>query len=202
MKKKAVFLDRDGNINRDVGYPNSFDSVHIYPYSFEAVRRINAAGLLAVVVTNQSGIARGLILETQLKALHDSMINEFKEHGARLDGIYYCPHFPYSLEPQYKQNCQCRKPFPDMGLAAARDLNIDLDGSYMIGDKVEDILFGLNLGVKPILVLTGYGRSSRSRLKKEKIVPAHVSDNLLDAVNWLLDQEASRAARKPGGREK
>lgn len=188
MKNKAVFLDRDGNINRDVGYPNSYDCVHIYPYSFEAVKKLNAAGFLSVVVTNQSGIARGLIEEDRLKSLHDQMVEEFKSRGARIDAVYYCPHHPYSLSQSYKQNCSCRKPFPEMGRTAARDLDIDLNESFMIGDKVEDILFGLNLGVRPILVLTGYGRSSLSRLKQEDIAPAHVAENLLEAVNWLLGQ--------------
>ena len=192
MKRAAVFLDRDGNINRDVGYPNSFDQVEIYSYSFEAVRRINQAGLLAIVITNQSGIGRGLIEEPQLWDIHDRMQEAFREEGARLDGIYYCPHFVSSSIPIYDRDCECRKPRPGMGLRAAAELGIDTSRSYMVGDKVEDVQFGWNLGAKSILVLTGYGQKSLARLTERGKAPEHVAHDLRDAVNWIIEEEEHR----------
>ena len=189
MKKRAVFLDRDGNINRDVGYPGCYDLIEIYPYSFEAVRRLNQAGLLAVIVTNQSGVGRGLIEESRLRDIHARMQEAFRLHEAHFDGIYYCPHHVSSRNPAYGRECDCRKPQPAMGLLAAADLGIDTSASFMVGDKVEDIQFGLNLGARPILVLTGYGRESLPKLEAQGIEPAHVAQDLLDAVDWILKEE-------------
>jgi len=189
MKRRAVFLDRDGNINRDVGYPGSYDLIEIYPYSFEAVRRLNQAGLLAVIVTNQSGVGRGLIEESRLRDIHARMQEAFRLHEAHFDGIYYCPHHVSSRNPAYGRDCDCRKPQPAMGLRAAADLGFDTSASFMVGDKVEDIQFGLNLGARPILVLTGYGRESLPKLEAQGIEPAHVAQDLLDAVDWILKEE-------------
>lgn len=190
MKKKAVFLDRDGNINRDVGYPHAYDQIEIYSYSFEAVRKINQAGMLAVIITNQSGIGRGLIREPELADIHARMRAAFEEQNARFDGIYHCPHFKASQNPAYDKDCPCRKPNPGMGLRAAADLGIDTSGSYMVGDKVEDIQFGLNLQAKSVLVLTGYGEKSLLKLKDLGIEPAYVAQHLLDAVNWIMEEES------------
>lgn len=189
MKKRAVFLDRDGTINRDVGYPNSFQSIEIFHYSFEAVRKINEAGLLAVIVTNQSGVGRGLIVEENLHVIHRKLKAAFAKHKAHFDGIYFCPHYLFSSAPEYRKDCSCRKPYLGMALQAATDLNIDIKKSYMVGDKVDDILFGLNIKAQPILVLTGFGLESLARLKERGISPAYVASNLLDAVYWILQKE-------------
>jgi len=188
-KKRAVFLDRDGTINEDVGYPNQFSQINIYPYSFEAVRKINQAGFLAVIVTNQSGIGRGFITEGELQVIHQKLESAFSKHKARLDGIYYCPHYLLSSDPLYRKNCSCRKPNSDLALQAVSDLNVDLESSFMIGDKVEDILFGWNIKASPILVLTGFGQKSLSELNKRRIQPAFVAQNILEAVNWILTRE-------------
>ncbi len=190
MKKKAVFLDRDGNINRDVGYPGSYDLIKMYPYSFEAVRRINRSGMLAVVMTNQSGIGRGLIDEEILKSMHKKMQQDFMHRRARLDAVYYCPHYQKSTDPRYRVDCECRKPKTGMALAAAADLNIDLSASYMIGDKVEDIEFGWNIQATPVLVLTGYGEKSYRHFLTQKTRPPYTAQNFLDAVNWIMEKES------------
>jgi D-glycero-D-manno-heptose 1,7-bisphosphate phosphatase len=192
MKKRAIFLDRDGTLNEDVGYPGLYSQVHIYPYSIEAVRKINRAGLLAVVVTNQSGVGRGLFTEAALRKIHRKMNEEFTSQQARLDGIYYCPHYIGSALPEYNLDCTCRKPFPGLGLRAAQELDIDLHRSYMIGDKVEDILFGRAIGARPILVLTGYGRQAQGQLREEGIVPAFVGRTLSEAVDWILEVDLGR----------
>lgn len=189
MKKRAVFLDRDGTINRDVGFPNSFKLIDIYPYSFDAVRKINEAGLLAVITTNQSGIGRGLIEEEDLHDIHQQIKDSFLRQNAYFDGIYYCPHYVASANPKYRKDCSCRKPNPGMAKQAASDLNIDTTHSYMVGDKVEDILFGLNIKAKPILVLTGFGQESLPKLRQRSPGPAFVASDLFDAVNWIIKQE-------------
>ncbi len=190
-------MDRDGTINKDVGYPSSFHSIEIFPSSFEAVQQINKAGLLAVIITNQSGVGRGLIAEKNLQHIHLKLQEVFAKHDAHLDGIYYCPHYLHSTIPEYRKDCSCRKPLPGMALQAASDLNIDIKKSYMIGDKVEDILFGLNIKAQPVLVQTGFGLKSQKQLDKEGIIPAYVASNLLEAVNWILQKEREENPR-PG----
>jgi D-glycero-D-manno-heptose 1,7-bisphosphate phosphatase len=187
MKRRAIFLDRDGTINVDVGYPASYSQIKIYSYSFSALKKINDSGFLAVVITNQSGIGRGYFTEADLDDIHEEMKAAFAAQSARLDAIYYCPHYELSERPHYRKNCTCRKPEPGLALQAAVDFDIDLKNSYMIGDKVEDILFGLNIGASPVLVLTGFGEESRAKLEAKGIRPAFIAPNLLAAVNWILD---------------
>jgi D-glycero-D-manno-heptose 1,7-bisphosphate phosphatase len=189
---RAVFLDRDGTINVDIGYPSRWDQISIYPYAFEAVRRLKAAGFLVVVVTNQSGIARGFLSEADLADIHARMAAEFARRGATLDAFFHCPHFPDAPVPAYRRECDCRKPGPGMGLRAAAELGIDLARSYMIGDKTEDILFGLNIGAAPVLVRTGYGSIAEPKLASLGVRPAHVADNLAAAADWILAQESRR----------
>jgi D-glycero-D-manno-heptose 1,7-bisphosphate phosphatase len=185
-KTRAVFLDRDGTINEDVGYPSRIDQIRIYPFAFDALRKIKAAGFAAVVVTNQSGIGRGHLTEVDLAAIHQHMAAEFAARGAGIDAFYYCPHFELSDLPGYGGLCACRKPEPGMGQRAAADLGLDLERSYMIGDKVEDVRFGLAIGAKTVLVRTGYGAESERRLSALGIAPAFVADDLRAAVDWVL----------------
>lgn len=189
MKRRAVFLDRDGTLNRDVGYPNSYEVVEIFPYSYDAVRKIRAAGFLAVITTNQSGVGRGLIDVDKLNDIHAKMKEAFSRHGVQFDGIYFCPHYVHSDNPEYRKECTCRKPNPGMAEQAAAELDIDTTHSYMIGDKVEDILFAINIKAIPILVLTGYGQEALPLLKKEGIQPAFVAKTLLDASEWIIEQD-------------
>lgn len=188
-KKKAVFLDRDGTINEDVGYPSHSSQIKIFPSSYKAVQKINKAGLLAIVVTNQSGIGRGFLTEEDLRMIHTNMALSFRNHDARIDAFYYCPHYDLASSPLYRKNCSCRKPHAGMALQAAEEWGIDISRSYMIGDKVEDILFGFNIQATPILVLTGYGRESLPVLQEQGKEPASVAPRLLEAVNWICQRE-------------
>jgi D-glycero-D-manno-heptose 1,7-bisphosphate phosphatase len=188
-KKRAVFFDRDGTINRDVGYPNSYDMVEIFRYSFASVRKIKEAGFLSVIVTNQSGIGKGFIEEKNLHDIHRKLRLDFAKHKANFDGIYYCPHYEQSEIKEFRKSCKCRKPNPGMAQKAARELNIDTARSYMIGDKLEDILFGKNIQATPILLLTGFGRKTLPKLKERGIVPAYVAETLEGAVDWILERE-------------
>jgi len=192
MKRKAVFLDRDGTLNVDTAYPSRYEEVAIYPESYEAVKKLNRAGLLAVVVTNQSAVGRGLLTEDDLNDLHARLSASFAGHDARLDAIYFCPHYAQSADPRYRKECDCRKPNPGLGLRAAADLGIDLAGSYMIGDKAEDIIFGMNIRAVPVLVLTGCGRESLATLREQGLEPAYVAESILQAADWVLDREKRR----------
>ena len=196
MKKRAVFLDRDGTINRDVGYPNSYDMVEIYPYSYAAIRKINEAGFLSVIVTNQSGIGRGFIEEKNLRDIHRKLRRDFAKQRAVIDGIYYCPHYEHSDIPEYRIGCSCRKPNPGMAQQAVRDFHIDTAKSYMIGDKAEDIIFGKNIHATSILLLTGFGKKSIPKLKQKGIDPAHVAETLKEAVEWILQREKKFSKEK------
>jgi D-glycero-D-manno-heptose 1,7-bisphosphate phosphatase len=192
--RRAVFLDRDGTLNEDVGYPGTYDLIRLFPGSIEAIRTINGLGLLALVVTNQSGVARGFFTVADLELLHKRMAEAFRERGARLDRIYYCPHFPSGAEPAYAIDCTCRKPGPDLALRAKTEFGIDLEGSYMIGDKVEDVEFGLNIGAVPILVLTGFGERSLEILRERGIRPGHIARDILEAAAWIAEREERPAA--------
>ncbi|MGQ9672085.1 MAG: D-glycero-alpha-D-manno-heptose-1,7-bisphosphate 7-phosphatase [Candidatus Aminicenantales bacterium] len=189
MSKGAVFIDRDGTINEDSGYPTEFSQLKIYPQSFTAVRRLNRAGLPVIVLTNQSAIGRGLLTEEKLGLLHEKLRQAFEKKGAHLDAFYYCPHYAQSEIPRYRVDCFCRKPNPGLALRAAADFGLNLERSYMVGDKAEDILLALRIKATPVLVLTGYGKKSLTELKDLGIEPSLVASNLLEAVDWILMRE-------------
>jgi len=183
-RQAAVFLDRDGTLNEDVGYLDSLDRLTILPGAVEAVRLVNEAGLLAVVVTNQSGVARGLFDEAFLRALHRHMGSLFADQGALIDAFYYCPHHPTAGRGTYLKACNCRKPEPGMLLQAAREWGIDLERSYTIGDMPKDVLVGQRTGGKGILL--GTASSVDDRL--EGISPDFLAEDVLAAIRWVLGQ--------------
>ena len=180
-KHAAVFLDRDGTMNEEVNYLSRMEQLRLYPQTVEAIRMVNAAGMKAVVVTNQSGIARGYFTEDFVRSVHDRINELLAPGGARIDGFSVCPHHPVYGEGIYKQDCECRKPKPGMLLRAAAELNVDLSRSYMIGDMLKDIETGKKLGVKGILVRTGYGMNI-----VRTDMPAYIAEDILEAVQWIL----------------
>ena len=190
MKRIAVFIDRDGTINEETGYVDSLAKFRLLPGVTEALRRLNESGIPAIVITNQSGVGRGYFSMDFLDTLHNRMMMEFTEQGCRLDGIYICPHHP-------DENCACRKPKPGMLLSAAKENEIILHASYVVGDKMRDIELAHRVGAKGILVLTGYGAEElRNNPPMPQIpvgtefnsVPDHVAANLSEAVEWVLGQ--------------
>ena len=185
----AIFIDRDGTINEDTGYVSSPDELIVYPCAAEAVRLVNESGMKAIVITNQSGIARSLYTEQTLGAIHDRLTRELARCGARIDGIYYCPHHPDFGDETYRKRCECRKPRPGMLIDAARDHQIDLAASYVIGDKASDINLAAEVGARGALVLTGYGRETLRRRDRWPCEPVIVADDLLEAVKQILDRE-------------
>lgn len=157
-KQKAIFLDRDGTINKYVGFLRKEEEFELIDGVAEAIRKINASGYLAIVVTNQPVIARGEVTYEGLETIHNKMETLLGEEGVYLDGIYFCPHHPHSgYDGEIKElkiDCDCRKPKPGMLLKAARDLNIDLSQSYMVGDSENDIKAGKAAGCKTVLLNT------------------------------------------------
>jgi len=189
VTRAAIFLDRDGTICEEVGYVNHLSRSRLLPNSLEAIGLINQAGLLAVVTTNQSGVARGYFSQDLVEAVHAKLQASVTGAGARLDAIYYCPHHPTEGTPPWRAVCECRKPEPGMILRATREHGIDLSRSFVVGDSVADIEAGASAGVPGILVKTGYGRGllehQRHRFKTE---PVHTADDLLEAVRFILSR--------------
>ena len=161
--KPAVFLDRDGTINIEKEYLYKAEEFEFTSQAVEAIRLLNQAGYLVVVVTNQSGVALGYYTEDDVRSLHQYVEKQLEVGGAHVDGWYYCPHHP-SGSPPYDLGCDCRKPKPGMLLTAAKDLQIDLEQSWMVGDKLADIEAGIAAGCRPVLVMTGYGRNEQKTL--------------------------------------
>ncbi len=187
MPRRAVFIDRDGTLSEEVGYINHVSRFRMLPRSAEAIKELNEAGIAAVVITNQAGVARGYFPEERILEVHRRMEELLAADGAKLDGIYYCPHHPTAGEPPYRADCDCRKPKPGLLLRAAGDLNLDIPSSYMIGDKFSDVELAQTAGCKGILVLTGYGRGEWEYLRENAVpAPDFVAEDLLDAVQWIL----------------
>jgi D-glycero-D-manno-heptose 1,7-bisphosphate phosphatase len=187
--KPAVFLDRDGTICEEVGYMNHIDRYHLYPWSAEAIRKLNRAGLPTVIVTNQSGIARGYFPESFVSEVHQMLTSDLARRDARVDAIYYCPHHPDGCIPGLTKTCMCRKPGIGMIERAARELNLDPASSFVVGDRYSDIQLGFNAGARSIMVLTGYGKGEYKYQKHSwSRQPDHVADDLGGAVDWILGQ--------------
>jgi D-glycero-D-manno-heptose 1,7-bisphosphate phosphatase len=193
MGRAAVFLDRDGTINKEVGYLSNPGGLVLIDGSGGAVRRINEAGFLAVLVTNQSGIARGYFTEAVLETIHARLTAELEKTGARLDGIYVCPHHTEGTVASYTVDCGCRKPQTALVEKAARNLDIDLSASYMVGDHFKDIELARNSGMRSVLVLTGHGQEEWDAADEAmRSRPDYVAVNLAAAVEWLLANKAER----------
>jgi D-glycero-D-manno-heptose 1,7-bisphosphate phosphatase len=199
MGHKAVFLDRDGTINEEVGYVNHLDRFRLLPRAGEAIRLLNQNEIKVIVVTNQSGVARGYFPESLVHLIHQRMEDHLRKEGAYLDGIYYCPHHPDAGEPPYRQKCRCRKPETGLIEEAVKDLVIDCSKSYMIGDRGADVEFGRRIGAKAILVLTGYGKGEWEYFGDQwKSKPDYVAQDLFEAVQWILNEEGGKQ-KVPGG---
>lgn len=188
-KRPAVFLDRDGTINEQMGYINHISRFHMLPLAAEAIRLLNQHNIPVVVVSNQSGLARGYFPAELLDRVHERMNEVLAEQGAKVDGIYFCPHHPEAKEKEYRQDCDCRKPKPGMLLRAAEEMNLDLALSFMVGDRWSDIKCANNGGCTSVLVLTGYGRGDQLYIgPRQEIQPAYTAENLLEAVEWILER--------------
>lgn len=187
MNKRAVFIDRDGTISEEVGYINHADRFRLFPYSAYAITQLNANGWLAIVTTNQAGVARGYFTEDMIETVHKRMADELERDGARLDAIYYCAHHPSVGEQPYRVDCDCRKPKPGLITKAAHDLDIDVASSWVVGDRYSDIELARNAGARSAFVLSGYGRGEWQHQRASwKHQPDIVAENLLEAVELIV----------------
>ena len=181
--KPAVFLDRDGTINEQMGYINHISRFKLLPKVADAIRMLNENNYLVVVVTNQSGPARGYFPIELVHEVNSYMQELLRKEGANIDAVYFCPHLP-------EDGCNCRKPKTGMIDIACRDLDIDLSHSYMIGDMCDDIELAKNAGIKGIMVKTGYGLGElKYRIPKRNIKPDYIADDLFSAVKWILEND-------------
>jgi D-glycero-D-manno-heptose 1,7-bisphosphate phosphatase len=180
MSHRAVFLDRDGTINEEMGYINHLIRFRLLPKVVAAIRCLNEAGFKVVIITNQSGAARGYFTASLVDEVHKHLKMLLAGGGAQVDGIYTCLHSP-------EDACACRKPQPTLIHQAARELDLDLTRSYAVGDRYRDVQTAANAGVKGILVLTGYGLGEYEYLRKsQRVQPVHVAPDLGEAVEWIL----------------
>jgi D-glycero-D-manno-heptose 1,7-bisphosphate phosphatase len=192
QRRNAVFLDRDGTICEEVGYIDSISRLELIPRSAAAIKLLNKRGLKVVMVTNQSGVARGFFPEEFLEKLHAELKRRLREEGASLDGIYYCPHHPEEGKAPYLQVCDCRKPAPGLLMQAARELDLDLSTSYMIGDHFSDVECGQGVGARGILLLTGHGREALRQKENWTRPPALIASDLFEAVKWILSNSGEQ----------
>ncbi len=190
MGRVGVFIDRDGTLNEEVGYVNHLDRLCLLPRSAEAVRLLNDAGLATILVTNQSGVARGYFPEKLVQEVNAQIERLLAAEGARLEAIYYCPHHPDVGPPGLRVNCDCRKPRTGMLDRGARELGLDLARSYMIGDTLRDVECAQTAGALAIMVLTGYGKGELEyHPKRDRVIPDHTAADLLDAAAWIVTRE-------------
>jgi D-glycero-D-manno-heptose 1,7-bisphosphate phosphatase len=188
MSRPAIFFDRDGTLSREIGYVNHPGRFEPFPFAVDAIRATNAGGRLAVVVTNQAGVARGYFPESMIHEVNGVLKARVESSGARLDGVYYCPHHPSAGEPPYRQDCDCRKPKPGLLHRAAKDLDIDLAKSWVVGDRKGDLELAWNVGARGCLVKTGYGLGEiESWMSGWKRQPDLIAENALDAALSILE---------------
>jgi D-glycero-D-manno-heptose 1,7-bisphosphate phosphatase len=180
-------MDRDGTLAHEVGYVNHVSRFRLFPFSVEAVRLINRGGFLAVLVTNQAGVARGYFPEPVVQEVHARLAAEMAAGAARLDGVYYCPHHPTAGRPPYRRDCDCRKPRPGLLTRAAADLDIDLSRSWVVGDRLGDLQVAWAVGARGAMVKTGYGLGElEHHAPSWPRPPDLVAENLLEAVARIL----------------
>jgi len=210
-KWQAVFLDRDGTINEEVEYLDRMEKLQLIPGAAEAIRLINESGMKTVVITNQSGVARGFFDEAFVEKTHACLRDILQAEGALIDAFYFCPHHPTEGRAGHLKICDCRKPAPGMLLRAAEELRIDPNRSYMVGDTLKDIEAGVRAGAQGILVRTGCGEEAAAELGLDEesrqngemmphrvpkkagdrgergiVRPVHIAGDLLAGVQWIM----------------
>ena len=180
--RPAVFLDRDGTLCEEVGYLNHISRFRMFPFAAAALRRLNEAGYLVIVVSNQSGVARGYFPESLVQHVNQVMVQQLYEVGAKVDAVYYCPHAS-------SENCACRKPKTGMLEQAVREHCIDLQRSFVVGDRHGDIQLAHNAQARGVLVRTGYGEEEIAWHSAEwPAPPDFIAGDLTEAVDWILGQ--------------
>lgn len=175
-KKAAIFLDRDGVLTEEKSYITSLENLSIFSYTQDCIKQIHDKGYYAIVITNQSGVARGLFTEESLVEMNKYLINNIG-----VDAVYYCPHHEDGRIEKYRKKCNCRKPNTELIEHACRDFDIDMKKSYMVGDRASDIMLGQNAGIKTILLQSGYGTA---RLEQD-VKPDFILNDLRDIISYI-----------------
>lgn len=177
-KHKAIFLDRDGTVIKEVNFLSTVEETELFPYTIEALQLLKDAGFLFFITTNQSGVARGHFDASAVKAIHAKIQNELKAKGLQIESFHFCPHMPDA-------GCRCRKPSTGMIEQACENFEIDLSESWMVGDKKLDIGMGFNAGTKTALVRTGYGEKHQNELDRQ---PDIIAENLLELAKTITNR--------------
>jgi len=192
--RPAVFLDRDGTLSEERGFIDRLELLEIFPWTSDAIRLLNRAGFVVVVVTNQSAIGRGIIDLPFLQTVHDAFDRHLALSGARVDRYYYCPHHPDARLPEYRMVCRCRKPGPGMLEQATTELGLDPSRSFMVGDRLIDVACGHAAGVRSLLVRSGHS-AHRGEAPPGLSEPDAILNNLMEAVGWILRSSSPLSAR-------
>ncbi len=188
---KAVFLDRDGTVNEEVGYLTDIEKLRLINGAGAAIKRLNEAGYTVVLVTNQSGVARGYFPETLVHEAHARLREMLQREGARIDAVYYCPHHPTAGNSHYTLDCDCRKPRTGLIDRAVKELDIDKRHSYMVGDKWSDVELGQRAGVHTVLVMSGFAPDDPGNKRPDNIGdPDCIAHSLSEAADWIIEREA------------
>lgn len=182
----AVFLDRDGTLIEEVGYLDRAERVALYPYATDAIRALNRAGIRIVMVTNQSGVARGFFSEVVVDGVHRHIAELLARGGARIDAYYHCPHHPDGRVAEYAVRCDCRKPGRALVDRAVRELGVDPAQSFTVGDRWADVGLARAIGARSVLVRTGYGAGEEQAHQADGLRPDVVVNNLIEAASWIL----------------
>jgi D-glycero-D-manno-heptose 1,7-bisphosphate phosphatase len=187
QQNKAAFIDRDGNLIHEVGYISSLNRIKFYVRSIKALQLLKDNGYKIIVVTNQSGVARGYIPESFVKSAHRRIDSLLKIHGLKIDAYYYCPHHAKkAISKRYMKDCDCRKPKTGMIKAAVKDFKLDLKQSFVIGDKLTDVHLAKNAGIRSALVMTGYGKKEKKLIKSSYDKPEVFAKDFYQAVRLLI----------------
>jgi D-glycero-D-manno-heptose 1,7-bisphosphate phosphatase len=194
--RPALFLDRDGVIVDEAEYLADPAKLCLLPGSAEAIVEVNRQGVPVIVVTNQSGVARGYFPESRVAEIHVQLDRLLAGQGAHISRYYYCPHHPTEGQSPYRVDCQCRKPRPGMLLQAARDLSLELHESFLVGDKLSDLEAGASAGCQTILVRTGYGGALADTLEPQGLNLEMIADDLREAVRFCLPRLMSALTTK------
>lgn len=185
--RPVVFLDRDGTLNEEIGYIRELSFLTLIAGAAESVKKLNKANIASILVSNQTGAARGYYGEEHIQKLNDRLLELLKEKGAFLDGVYYCPHLETANVKPLAIKCDCRKPAPGMVHQAYKDYpDLDKNKAYVIGDKASDIELAKNCGAKGVLVRTGYGQAVTDGNYQWRVEPSYTAINIVDAVEWIL----------------
>jgi D,D-heptose 1,7-bisphosphate phosphatase len=186
--ERAVFLDRDGVVIEEVGYLSDVSQLCFTPHSAQAVHLLNTTKMKVIMITNQSGVARGYFSEAAISKIHQEIDKQLSAEKAFIDGIYYCPHHPEGSVKQYAIQCDCRKPGLGLLKQAAEEHSIDLKHSYLVGDKLSDVECGQKAGLISILVLTGYGKDEMKKITEgSSVKPIYIARNLYEAAQWIIE---------------